>query len=544
MLRSDVRPARALATALLLGLGASAAPAATITVTSSADTAADDGVCTLREAIIAADFDAASGASAGECAAGSGADTIAFAIPGPGPHRIEPASGLPAVSQPLRIDADTQPGSDCAAGEFGIALQPGPASVAWGLWLEAPDSAIHGLSIGHFNDWGIMIAAAAVRSRVTCSQIGSTPDGLGFAPTHIGIMVRADDVRIGGTAAGERNLIAGIASGVLCENAARLTVLGNWFGLDRSGEALLQEYAPEFPAGLIANDCTDTEVGDGTAAGRNVFVAPGLSLGIGAERQFGAESSVRVRGNWFGLSASGARFLPLDWGLAVIEGDARVGGSVPGEGNVFAGAVGVLGWTDTVGETNRVEIEGNRFGSAPDGRPTTGALAAVVLTRTEGHIGGTGAGAGNLIANQLDAGIILDRGSTVSVLGNRIENNALGLRLTVNAPAAAPLATSANCITGNARGMVNNSGVEAIANGNWWGRPDGPSGEGPGHGDSIGPDILVQDFLTSAPAGCAVLAAPAPAALPPVRPIPVASPFSLALLAALFGLVAWLRTRS
>ena len=58
--------------------------ARTITVNSTADTAADDGVCTLREAIAAANTNTASGAMTGECAAGEASptvDTIAFAIP-------------------------------------------------------------------------------------------------------------------------------------------------------------------------------------------------------------------------------------------------------------------------------------------------------------------------------------------------------------------------------------------------------------------------------------------------------------------------------
>ncbi|MEZ4519227.1 MAG: CSLREA domain-containing protein [Chloroflexota bacterium] len=46
--------------------------AAGIVVNSDADTVADDGVCTLREAITAANTDTASGAMTGECAAGSG----------------------------------------------------------------------------------------------------------------------------------------------------------------------------------------------------------------------------------------------------------------------------------------------------------------------------------------------------------------------------------------------------------------------------------------------------------------------------------------
>ncbi len=47
-----------------------------ITVNSIADIVADDGQCTLREAITAANSDTASGVSSGECPAGSGDDTI------------------------------------------------------------------------------------------------------------------------------------------------------------------------------------------------------------------------------------------------------------------------------------------------------------------------------------------------------------------------------------------------------------------------------------------------------------------------------------
>jgi CSLREA domain-containing protein len=55
-----------------------AASGSTITVNSSADILADDGICTLREAITAANTDTPSGTMIGECTAGNGADTIVF----------------------------------------------------------------------------------------------------------------------------------------------------------------------------------------------------------------------------------------------------------------------------------------------------------------------------------------------------------------------------------------------------------------------------------------------------------------------------------
>lgn len=61
-------------------MAAPAVHAATITVDSTGDgPPADDGACTLREAIENANTDSQNGrTSAGECEAGSGADEIVF----------------------------------------------------------------------------------------------------------------------------------------------------------------------------------------------------------------------------------------------------------------------------------------------------------------------------------------------------------------------------------------------------------------------------------------------------------------------------------
>jgi CSLREA domain-containing protein len=96
----------ALATGVLtLALVASpvAAAGTLIIVDSIADTAADDGVCTLREAITAANDNAASGAAEGECPAGSAVegDEIGFSTSG----TILLGSDLPAITGDLRIAA-------------------------------------------------------------------------------------------------------------------------------------------------------------------------------------------------------------------------------------------------------------------------------------------------------------------------------------------------------------------------------------------------------------------------------------------------------
>jgi len=67
---------RALLATVITGLFAMSAEAATIDVNTTGDTIANDGVCSLREAVIAANTNTASGAMAGECTAGEAAPTV------------------------------------------------------------------------------------------------------------------------------------------------------------------------------------------------------------------------------------------------------------------------------------------------------------------------------------------------------------------------------------------------------------------------------------------------------------------------------------
>ena len=78
--------------------------AGSIEVNSDADTVADDGLCTLREAITNANADSQLYATAGECAAGNGTDTITFAAD----YTITlVGSQLPPVTSAIIINGDS-----------------------------------------------------------------------------------------------------------------------------------------------------------------------------------------------------------------------------------------------------------------------------------------------------------------------------------------------------------------------------------------------------------------------------------------------------
>ena len=87
------------------------AHAATITVDSTTNVVADDGVCTVREAITAANTDTASGATAGECPAGVGADTIELDISltyllDVVDNSTEGGNGLPSITSEITINGN------------------------------------------------------------------------------------------------------------------------------------------------------------------------------------------------------------------------------------------------------------------------------------------------------------------------------------------------------------------------------------------------------------------------------------------------------
>lgn len=77
-----------------------ARPITTIAVTTFSDVTANDGVCSLREAVQSANTDTPSGGAAGECPAGSGADTITL------PSGTYPLAGYGFEDNNLEGDLD------------------------------------------------------------------------------------------------------------------------------------------------------------------------------------------------------------------------------------------------------------------------------------------------------------------------------------------------------------------------------------------------------------------------------------------------------
>ena len=314
---------------VLLGTMAFSLQAATITVNSAGDNAADDGVCTLREAITSANTDSASGAMVGECAAGSGSDDIGFSVAG----KITPGSGgLPTITTAMHIDGYTAPG---AIRNTNL-LELGTNAV---LKIEVDGvnaGSFPGLSLSGPTASGTIIEGLAISNSgppLCCAQDGIKLSGVnGLETTLRGNFLGTDvtgnvpnprggqliyleganaNVVIGKAAGGDPqelasvNLISGNnLDGITVSNASNVQIRGNLIGSNAAGSALLGNHG----SGIYLDEINGGFVFDNVISGNS---KSGITLR-------GASSSVQIASNIIGLNAAGTGPLPNNFGGILV----------------------------------------------------------------------------------------------------------------------------------------------------------------------------------------------------------------------------------
>ncbi len=441
---------------LPLMLATSPAAAATIVVNSTSDTATDDGHCTLREAITAANNNAASGGSAGECiAGGTGTDTIEFNIADAGcvggPPKIctiAPSTPLPDISAPVVIDGYvSQPGASAntlAVGDNAVIAIRLDVSGVTGTGLRlAPGSdgsTVRGLSIvrpgGGVNNLGYMVKLDAGNVTVAGNFIGVEPDGATVS-THL-VTFDAVDVNgigntIGGTTPAARNLIAldnggGSGIGLWIERGTSHLVQGNYFDLAASGTVAIGN------AQYAINVATGGNTVGGSVAGAGNVIGKWALVGI----QFNSNSlnpgASSALGNRIGTDASGTLALAAGpYGIVIgsSSGTISIGGSAAGAGNLIRGSLnGLLVNGDAAAGTP--VIQGNHIGVSLDGTlpmPSGTSGILVASAASGGLIGGLVAGEGNVIGCNGTNGISLVSSTDWEMFGNSISGNGFGISL-------------------------------------------------------------------------------------------------------------------
>ncbi len=363
---------------LAAGPVAGDASASSIIVNTVGDARTDDGVCSLREAIVAGNSNAASGSSPGECQAGEAdpvVDRIDFAFIG----MISPGSSLPVITEILDIDATGVPGEVRLDGDS-IAV-PYPS----GFSVNADGSTIRGLTITSFY---IGVDLADV-SGVTVSDnlIGTNAAGSAGLGNVLNVNINdAADSLI------KDNTIADGAYGVriVDSGSSGNVIVGNRIGTDPTGAFALQN-----TDGIdISRGASDTRIGGLTQTAENL-ISGNYDNAISVKAEIAGDiSGTRILGNRIGTSLDGWTAL-ANGQLATDSAVAIVGDVHDGEirGNLISGNSGNgLHFSDSLvqpagsnGPTDNV-IAGNLVGLKEDGEtvlPNGG--SGVWLESNNGH---------------------------------------------------------------------------------------------------------------------------------------------------------------
>ena len=361
----------------------------TFTVTN----AADSGLGSLRWAITNAD-------------ANPGQDTINFQINGSAPFTINLLSALPAVTDPVTINATTQPGW---AGKPVVELNGAAAGAnAVGLQLNSASNRVLGLAINRFAAQGIVLSGG--ENIIQGNFIGTDATGaLARGNGGFGIWVESSGNQIGGSKSGNRNVISGgNDTGIYIFNASSNIVQGNYIGLDATGANALGNHNN----GIIINGGGENLIG-GAAVGAMNFIS-----GNGVSGVFiNGASALRneIQGNFIGTDISGESPVGnVNDGITLSGAPSNniAGNVISGNGTngVFLSGSGAIGNI----------LAGNFIGTDAGGTLARGNHnAGVTISAGSANL----IGASNVISGNLRDGVFLASGAG----SNLVQGNLIGL---------------------------------------------------------------------------------------------------------------------
>ena len=227
---------------------------------------------------------------------------------------------------------------------------------------------------------------------------------------------------------------------------------GNLVGVDATGMMALGNGG----VGVDITDAARNTIGGRSAAARNVI--SGNSDGVSIRGTIsGTTMGNIVQGNYIGTDKTGAGALG-NHGMGILVSTAsnnRIGGSRSGSGNVIS-ANGF--WGVYLGEATGTVVQGNYIGTDSSGtRPLGNHGPGVELNNgaENNTIGGTKAGAGNVISANDATGIELIRANENLIQGNFIGTDVTGKNPLGNADLAIQVLGSGNQIGGAQPGAGN-----------------------------------------------------------------------------------------
>ena len=243
----------------------------------------------------------------------------------------------------------------------------------------------------------------------------------GFAGTPLieisGNNVAGNGLTVSGSPTTIRSLVINrfIGAGIVL-NVPDNNIEGNYIGIDPTGTIARSNSG----AGVVVN-ASAIRVGGTTAAQRNVISGSTNASGITVS----SVNQVNILGNYIGVNAAGTAAIPNQFdGIRLTNSTGvQIGGTATGAGNLISGnvlaGIRILG----AGSTGN-RVEGNRIGTHVDGvSPVANGEGVVISGGTNNVIGGTDAGAGNLVDRNTGNGVTIAESTAT---GNLVQNNFIG----------------------------------------------------------------------------------------------------------------------
>ena len=227
------------------------------------------------------------------------------------------------------------------------------------------------------------------------------------------------------------------AFGVSLQTNDSNLIAGNFIGTNASGTAGFP--IPNNNVGVYVKSANNI-IGGALPADRNVISGNSTaSGGRGIYLDTATATGNKVIGNYIGTGASGTTKVPnANTGVAINSSSNIIGGTTSADRNVISG-------NDTQisigGNATNNQVMGNFIGTKADGlSPLGNGQAGIDIENgpTNNTIGGTAAGAGNVIAFNA-AGVFIAQSTNNAILGNSIRSSSgLGIELFTGALGVTP----------------------------------------------------------------------------------------------------------
>ncbi len=391
-----------------------------------------DGFISLREAILASNAELGT------------TELVQFAITEAlvgGAHTIDVGNvadgnhgALPDIIGAIIIDGTTD--SDFTGTPI-IGLNGTDAGAVDGLTLAAGSdgSTIRGLVINRFGEAGMKLIGSDDHT-IVGNYIGTDAAGTGdLGNTQYGIELNnSGSNQIGGSTAADRNVVSGNGyEGIsLWNSGSTLNVIqGNYIGVDSTGNAGLGNSRDGIVIGGGANH--NTIGGDRTVGEGNVISGQIGATSDGIEIDNAGADNNLIYGNYIGTNFDGTTAIGnARYGIVIYNGvqGTQVGGTGTGQGNIISGNndSGIVIDGNGVATTSGNVIQANYIGTDVTGTIDLGNIddgIRIFAGAQSNTVGGTAAGAGNLISGNGGDGIDL-----LGTNSNTIEGNLIGTDVT------------------------------------------------------------------------------------------------------------------